>query len=80
VEAASAKAASVTTATTSVAAAATTTATSECRRRLNQADGRQCEQGYNRCLHRASFLETMSLSGLGHFRSGIIRQTKQRSR
>src|SRR6266849_5451354 len=59
VEAASAKAASVTTATTSVAAA---TATSECGRRLNQADGRQCEQGYNRFLHHASFLETMSLT------------------
>jgi len=79
VEAASAKAASVTTATTSVAAA-TATATSECGRRLNQADGRQCEQGYNRFLHHASFLETMSLTRLGHFRSGIIRQAKQRSR
>jgi len=52
VEAASAKAASVT---------AATTATSECRRRLNQADGRQCEQGYNRLPHHASFLATMSL-------------------
>jgi hypothetical protein len=60
VEAASAKAASVTAATTSVAAAAST-ATSECRRRLNQADGRQCEQGYNRFPHLASFLATMSL-------------------
>jgi hypothetical protein len=79
VEAASAKAASVTTATTSVTAAATT-ATSECSRRLNQADGRQCEQGYNRFLHHASFLGTMSLTGLGHLRSGIIRQAKQRSR
>jgi cytoskeletal protein RodZ len=80
---ATAKAASVTTAaaTTSVTAAATaTTATSECGRRLNQVDGRQCEQGYNRFPHHASFLETMSLSGLGHFRSGIIRQAKQRSR
>jgi hypothetical protein len=81
VEAASAKAASVTTATTSVTAAATTaTTTSECSRRLNQADGRQCEQGYNRFLHHASFLGTMSLTGLGHLRSGIIRQAKQRSR
>jgi hypothetical protein len=80
---ATAKAASVTTAAaaTSVTAAATaTTATSERGRRLNQADGRQCEQGYNRFPHHASFLETMSLSGLGHFRSGIIRQAKQRSR
>jgi hypothetical protein len=76
----SAKAASVTTATTSVTAAAATTATSECRRRLNQADGRQCEQGYNRFPHHASFLGTMSLTGLGHLRGGIIRQAKQRSR
>jgi hypothetical protein len=78
VEAASAKAASVTTATTSVAAA--TTATSECRRRLNQADRRQCEQGYNRFPHHASSLGTMSLTGLGHLRSGIIRQSDWRSR
>jgi hypothetical protein len=76
----------VTTATTSVTAAATTsvaaatTATSECRRRLNQADRRQCEQGYNRFPHHASSLGTMSLTGLGHLRSGIIRQSDWRSR
>jgi hypothetical protein len=71
---------SVTTATTSVTATTTATATSKCGRRLNQADGRQCEQGYNRFLHHASFPETMSLTGLGHFRSGIIRQAERRSR
>ena len=71
VEAAAAKAASVTTATTT---------TSECRRRLNQADRRQCEQGYNRFPYHASSLGTMSLLRLGHFRSGIIRQSEQRSR
>ena len=47
-----ATAASVT-ATATTAAAAATSATSECRSWLNQADRRQCEQGYNRFLHYA---------------------------
>jgi hypothetical protein len=70
-----AAATSVTTTTTT-----TTTATSECRSWLNQADRCQCEQGYNRFSHYASSLGTTSLRTLGHFRSGIIRQSKERSR
>ena len=45
-----AAATSVTTTTTTTTA---TAATSECRSWLNQADRRQCEQGYNRFSHYA---------------------------
>jgi cytoskeletal protein RodZ len=74
VETAAAKAASVTTAAASVAAA--TTAASGRHGWLNQADSRQCEQGYNRFPHHASFLGTMSLPRVKHFRTGVIRQSK----
>jgi hypothetical protein len=54
VEAAASKATTVAAATAAVTTA-TTTAASKCRRRLNQADSRQCEQrhhpfGYHACL------------------------------
>lgn len=74
VETAAAKAASVTTAAASVAAA--TTAASGRHGWLNQADNRHCEQGYNRFPHHASFLGTMSLPRVKHFRTGVIRQSK----
>jgi hypothetical protein len=74
VETAAAKAASVTTAAASVSAA-TTTAASGRHGWLNQADSRQCEQGYNRFPHHASFLGTMSLPRVKHFRTGVIRQS-----
>jgi hypothetical protein len=67
VEAATAKAASVT---------AATTAASGRRGWLNQADSHQCEQGYNRFPHHASFLGTMSPPRVKHFRTVIIRQSK----
>jgi hypothetical protein len=74
VETAAAKAASMTTATTSVTAA--TTAASGRHGWLNQADSRQCEQGYNGFPHHASFLGMMSLPRAKHFRTGVIRQSK----
>jgi hypothetical protein len=74
VETAAAKAASVTTAAASVAAA--TTAASGRHGWLNQADSRQCEQGYNRFPDHASFLGTMSLPRVKHFRTGVIRLSK----
>jgi hypothetical protein len=67
VKTAAAKAASV---------AAATTAASGRHGWLNQADSRQCEQGYNRFPHHASFLGTMSLPRVKHFRTGVIRQSK----
>jgi len=54
-KAASAKAASVTATTTAAAASGRHSW-------LNQADSRQCEQGYNRFPHHASSLGTMSLT------------------
>jgi len=60
---ASAKAASVTTAAGAASVTATTTAAASGRHSwLNQADCRQCEQGYNRFPHHASSLGTMSLT------------------
>jgi hypothetical protein len=75
VETAAAKAASVTAAAAASVAAATTAASGR-HGWLNQADSRQCEQGYNRFPHHASFLGTMSLPRVKHFRTGIIRQSK----
>jgi Tfp pilus assembly major pilin PilA len=75
VETAAAKAASVTTAAAASVAAATTAASGR-HGWLNQADSRHCEQGYNRFPHHASFLGTMSLPRVKHFRTGIIRQSK----
>jgi hypothetical protein len=79
-EAASAKAASVSTAAATSVTATTSATTSECRSWLSQADRCQCEQGYNRFPHHASSLGTMSLPRIEQFRSGIIRQSKERSR
>jgi hypothetical protein len=76
VETAAAKAATVTTAAAASVSAATTTAASGRHGWLNQADSRQCEQGYNRFPHHASFLGTMSLPRVKHFRTGVIRQSK----
>jgi hypothetical protein len=45
-----------------------------CHRRLNQADSRPCEHGYNRFPHRAS-LPFWSPTGMQHFRGGIIRRS-----
>jgi hypothetical protein len=69
-----AAAASVTTTTTTTTTAAA--ATSECRSWLNQADRRQCEQGYNRFAHYTfSPLDEVRSQGIQHFRSGIIRRS-----
>jgi hypothetical protein len=56
VEAAASKATTVTTTAAVTTAATTASAASKCRRRLNQADSRQCEQShhpiaYHACLH-----------------------------
>jgi hypothetical protein len=74
VETAAAKAASVTTAAASVAAA--TTAASGRHGWLNQADSRQCEQGYNRFPHHASLLWDDVAPRMEHLRTGVIRQSK----
>jgi hypothetical protein len=74
VETAAAKAASVTTAAASVAAA-TTTASGR-HGWLNQADSRQCEQGYNCFPHHASFLRDDLAPRMEHLRTGVIRQSK----
>jgi hypothetical protein len=68
VEAASAKTASMATTTTAAASGRHS--------RLNQADSRQCEQGYKHFAHHASSIGTISLPKIRHLRSGIIRQSK----
>jgi cytoskeletal protein RodZ len=72
-----AKAASVTTAAASVAAATTASGRHGW---LNQADSRQCEQGYNRFSHHASFLRTMSLPTMEHFCTRVISAIEEHSR
>jgi hypothetical protein len=77
VETAAGKAASVTTAGASVAAATTASGRHGW---LNQADSRQCEQGYNRFSHHASFLRTMSLPTMEHFCTRVISAIEEHSR
>jgi hypothetical protein len=81
--ASAAHAASVSTAAaaTSVTAAATTAATSECRSWLNQADRRQCEQGYNRFPHHVfPPLDEVALKAYNTFAAGLFGNRKERSR
>jgi hypothetical protein len=73
---------STTAAATSVTAATTATATtSECRSWLNQADRRQCEQGYNRfAQHAFPPLDEVALLGPKTLSQRDYSTIRQRSR
>jgi hypothetical protein len=71
-----ATASKATVAATAAAVTTAATAASKCRRRLNQADSRQCEQSHHPFAYHACLHDLKSPLSMRHFRGSNIRRQK----